>query len=289
MPCSYCLSIAGITLQLQTEQTLELEEAFAPFLTEETTPDVRAEFVQAERLPPIPERTLYRDTGRQICEENGRILRFFYSSPDAAEPYAAAFCCEDGKHIRVQYLKSGSGCVSQLGNSFFHLDLEDILIRHGRLCFHAACVETKLGGILFSGPSGIGKSTQAELWCRHRGARQINGDRPALSRTEAGWLAWGSPYAGSSGVHVNDSCPVTAIVMLRQAKQCTLRRLSSREAFRAVWTGLALHSWDRCFMETASGLAMDLIGAVPVFEFSCTPDETAVAYLEQGLRKDKNL
>ncbi len=186
----------------------------------------------------------------------------------------------------MQYLEKGSHCVSELHNSFAHLCFEGILIHEHRLCLHAACVRTQWGGILFSGPSGIGKSTQADLWCKHRGAEQINGDRPILSKGNEEWLAWGSPYAGSSNCHVNESCPVRAIVMLRQAGSCSLRRLSAKEAFRAVWSGLTVPAWDATAVEAACDLALELSTTVPVYEFDCTPDVAAVEFLEQGLEKE---
>ena len=74
--------------------------------------------------------------------------------------------------------------------------------------------------------------------------------------------------------------------MLKQAQHCTLRRLAQPEAFRAIWSGLTIHSWDEKFVETASVMTLDLIGTVPVFEFGCTPDVQAVDYLEQELRKE---
>ena len=85
---------------------------------------------------------------------------------------------------------------------------------------------------------------------------------------------------------MNESCPVTAIVMLQQAKTCSLQRLSQPEAFRAVWSGLTIHSWDQWFVEEAFRLTSELISTVPVFRFCCTPDEYAVEYLEQELRKE---
>ena len=199
-------------------------------------------------------------------------------------PYGAAW--EEDSVIRVEYLPEAAAYVSEFGNSFAHLSIEELMIRFQRVCLHAACVQTPLGGLLFSGPSGIGKSTQADLWCRYRDSRQINGDRPILGRSGDGWLAWGSPYAGSSRVHVNESCPVRAILMLRQEKQCSLRRLGLAEAFRCIWSGLAVHSWDRSFVETASSLALELAAAVPVYEFGCTPDEAAVNFLERELGKE---
>ena len=56
-------------------------------------------------------------------------------------------------------------------------------------------------GILFSGPSGIGKSTQAALWQRYAGAEIVNGDR-ALVRPDTGTVS-GVFYAGTSGISRN--------------------------------------------------------------------------------------
>lgn len=285
MSYSYTLSIAGLLIRMETEQPLTVEREFSPFFAQDGTPDFWARYRQVDTLPGIPAEILHEDNCYRVHPDGkGGCLRSFFDAPRDDTPYAVAQYDADG--IRVDYLEKGKRCVSEMGTSFFCLGFEELLIRKERLCFHAACVDTPLGGILFSGPSGIGKSTQAELWSRYRGAKQINGDRPILSKGENGWLAWGSPYAGSSRCHINESCSVAAIVMLKQDESCSLRRLGRGEAFRAVWSGLTMHNWDAGFVEKACDLALELIENVPVFEFACTPDAVAVDYLERELEKD---
>lgn len=287
---NYGFSIAGLELQLKIDQNLELQTSFLPFVTENSLPDFIAVFRRTDELPAIPEKVLHEDICYRVhsCTD-GRILRSFFDAPKERTPYAVAAADYAAGTLQVDYLKSGAHCLSQTKNTFFHVGFETLLLYRERLCFHAACVRTALGGILFSGPSGVGKSTQAELWCKHRGAEQMNGDRPILSKGNSGWLAWGSPYAGSSRCYVNASCPVSAVVMLRQAESCSLRRLSAKEAFRAVWSGLTVPAWDAKAMETACDLALELSTTVPVYEFGCTPDVTAVEFLERGLEKESVL
>ena len=264
--------------------------AFLPFKQRVDDPDYTVIFREVEALPGIPETVIHEDECYRVHpDEKGGYIRSFFDAPRDYTPYAVASYDHPGGLIQIDCLKKGSHCVSELHNSFFHIGFEAMLVHQNRLCLHAACVDTPLGGILFSGPSGIGKSTQANLWHTHRGAKHINGDRPILSKDGGKWFAWGSPYAGSSRCHVNERCSVTAIVILQQAKTCRLQRLSLPEAFRAVWSGLTVHTWDKTFVEKAFDRTMDLIGTVPVFMFQCTPDLLAVEYLEQELRKERCL
>lgn len=290
MPFQYRLSVAGITFQLDTVIPLVQNKEFTPFLTQSADIDVHAVFRPIEKLPPLPQSLLFSGLAyRDALDDQENPQRFFYETAQDPVHYAVSTLKSGGREIQVDYLESYSRCVSELRNCFVHLGLEAILLYRSKLCLHATCVDTPLGGILFSGVSGIGKSTQAELWCKHRGARQINGDRPILSKEGKSWQAWGSPYAGSSKCHVNDSCAVSAIVLLDQAETCSLRRLGTAEAFRGVWAGLTVRSWDSAFVETASLLTVDLVTSVPVYAFSCTPDEQAVSFLEQELRKEHHV
>ena len=280
--------IAGVRLRLEMDCTPKTDGRFHPFLTTEGEPDYIIRVCQVEALPPIPAEVIHEEKSYRVHPDGrGGYIRSFIDAPLEDHPYAVV--TDDGEQIRVDYLAEGIGCVSQITNCFFYPGFEELMLRKDRLCFHAACVDTPLGGILFSGRSGIGKSTQAELWCRHRNARQINGDRPILSQDGDGWRAWGSPYAGSSGVHVNESCTVSAIIMLRQAKSCSLRRLDPGEAFRTVWSGMTMHSWNGESVERTCDLTLALIERIPVWEFACTPDAAAVDYLERELRKEGHL
>lgn len=287
MPEQHYLRIGGIGLLLDTDQILPADPHFQPFRTAPFAPDWTVQFRRTASLPPVQERVILEDSCWRIhARSEGKYLQTWFDPPRDLTPYAVVDFDAEKRRIRVDYLDKGAHCVNQMRNTFAHLNFEKLLIQHERLCVHAACVRTHLGGILFSGPSGIGKSTQAALWCHHRGGRQINGDRPILSKEGEQWRAWGSPYAGSSDCHLNESCPVTAIVMLRQAPQCSIRRLDPAQALRSIWSGLTVHTWDEEFVTRAFDLAAALAGQVPVYEFACTPDAKAVAFLEAAIREE---
>ena len=275
-------SIAGVPISMETEQELPMTGSFRPFLTEEP-PVYRGRFHVVQELPEYDPAVLYGGTCYYVHPGADRT---FFDAARETTPYALARTDHEAGIVDVAYQQRCAHCVSQLDNSFFHLGFEGLLIRHDRVCFHASCVRTELGGILFSGPSGIGKSTQAKLWCDHRAAELINGDRPILQRTGEGFRAWGSPYAGSSKCHVNDSAAVSALVFLSQAKENRIRRLGGGEAFRRIYAGLTMYSWDREFVERAVDLAMELASRVPCYELACLPEISALECLEDRLKED---
>ena len=262
-------------------------ERFRPFFADcDSQAAYQIRFCQVEILPAITGPIVCSQTSYDVIADpvRGYVRRFRIENPDAA-PYAVGEYDWDNREIRISYLPEGAPYFSGMENSFFHVAWESIVIREQRLLFHAALIDTGFGGILFSGPSGIGKSTQADLWCRFRNTQLINGDRPVLQKCEDGWLGWGAPYAGSSRCYRNASSPITAIVMLKQAPQCGIRRLRPAEAFRRVYAQLTLNNWDETCVSLAADLVTALVWDVPVFEFSCTPDEAAVEFLEKELEK----
>ena len=63
--------------------------------------------------------------------------------------------------------------------------MEKRMLAKDAMVLHCSVLKVKSGVILFSGPSGIGKSTQAGLWTKYRKARVINGDRTLLKKRMA--------------------------------------------------------------------------------------------------------
>ena len=163
---------------------------------------------------------------------------------------------------------------------FNRIGLETLLLQHQGLLLHASLIDK---GIAFAGPSGAGKSTQAALWAQYAGAEILNGDRAALRRTEEGWFAYGSPYAGTSGIYRRGCTPLKAIVVPGKGTENSLRRLSSTEAFARIYPEISVQRWDREFTKKAADLCICLLEEIPVYYLECRPGESAVRLLQKGL------
>ncbi|MBQ8015629.1 MAG: hypothetical protein IJ264_05525 [Clostridia bacterium] len=150
------------------------------------------------------------------------------------------------------------------------------LCRSQTLFLHSATVDYNGSGIVFAGPSGIGKTTQAELWQKYAGAEIINGDKIFVKRTENGFYAFASPWKGSSPYCINRNVPLKAIVVLRQSETNRIRGLKSEELLEYLVPHVFLPFWDEKCMEAALETLDLFLSEVPVFLLECRPDEEAV-------------
>ena len=274
-----CITLAGRTIRLESPSPVEPGEVLREFcrpMVGDADGCIRLETVP--RLPaPVGG---IRVEGRHF-ETNRRI---FHDEGTGTDSYAMVEYAPD-RQVRV-LLRSDFAEMGTKGYVLLNLlCLEQLLLELDALMLHASFICHQGRGILFSGPSGIGKSTQARLWEEYRGAETLNGDRAAIRLDEGVWRAYGLPVAGSSRIFRNESAPIEAIVVLRQAPDNRIRPMSPAEAIRTLLPEFSIHRWDREFLDRVLDLSTALLTAVPVYLLECTPDENAVQLLHRTLEK----
>ena len=157
------------------------------------------------------------------------------------------------------------------------------LLKQGVLHLHSSFVLCKDKALVFTGPSGIGKTTQAERWAQYRGSSIINGDIGFVQRTPQGYTAWGTPWHGSSPYCLNTSVPVKALVVLKQAPENRLRELTGFEKVREVSGSVFYPTWLENGMELCTDTLNHLLTDLPVYRLDNRADEAAVNLLAAEL------
>lgn len=151
-----------------------------------------------------------------------------------------------------------------------------LLARTGGLLVHASLVKYRDEALLFTAASGVGKTTQAELWLRYRNARILNGDKAILCPGPDGCVAWGSPWRGSSSYVCNECAPLKAVVVLEQAGENRLVRLDENQAMARFFPHVFYPSWDRSCTEGVLASLSDVLRRTPTYLLACRPDREAV-------------
>lgn len=274
--------IAGMefSVEMPAELMYENDYRLAPFRVEQVENPAVFRFEKAEPLRPPEGAFLIRSGDRMVYED------VCYFGPIGNSWETSLFRTAEAEgQVQVQ-LRAGAfpGRVPAR-TALDAFAVEHRILQHGGVLFHCSFIERKGKAILFTAPSRTGKSTQAELWKQHREAAVINGDRAALRIVNGRVLAEGVPFCGSSPYCENRCLPVEAIVYLLQATVTTVRRLRGFEAFSRIWEGISVNTWDRQDLELAADIVKTVAESVPLWHMPCTPDERAVAVLEETLRK----
>lgn len=277
---------AGLTFRIygKMEDMKEREGVLEPFRVEAAQWDHSLEFEVVSELPePEGEEVFVR--GHLRVYRSGEDQLNYVGSVGRAATDGYMCIRRRGSHSHVQVIRSEipAGITPRLVLNA--LQTEHYLIQRDSFLLHASFIRWNDRAILFTAPSGTGKSTQAELWRSLRGAEVINGDRAAISLESDGVTAWGVPYCGTSGICRNARLPVAAIVYLSQAPETVIRRLKGLQAFRYVWEGCSVNVWDECDVSRCVQTVMAVTEQTPVFHLACTPDVTAVEALENMLRR----
>lgn len=280
MEQKFCIS--GVRISIRSSEELGCSMRWQQFLDNFTVADLIYEIRYAHTLPEregIPEfesrRVCVNSTGNCICRT--------YFDVETGLPAAFAEEQKDGScAITVKKsLYPWGGCIEHL---FEVYALPHYLLRFDRLMLHCAYIEHNTRAILFTAPSGTGKTTQAKLWQQYQGSTIINGDRAAVSMTENCVFAHGLPISGSSSDCENKTLPVAAIVCLSQAGENCLTRLRGLDAIKQLLRGVYLLPEFRAEFPMVFSLADKITQKAPVFHLACLPNQDAVTMLANALQ-----
>ena len=212
------------------------------------------------------------------ADKECRILNF----EGAKEPYAVYI--EESKDYTHTWVSTQVCEMLQYETVFGSLlGLEKIVLRSDALILHSAYMCRDGKAILFSAPSGTGKSTQADLWTKYRGTRTVNGDKSLLVRRQDGWYAYGWPICGSSEICYNESYPIQAIVMIHQAKENSIERLGVAGSVKRLLSQITMNMWNTEFQLKTIDKIEQLATEIPMYEMGCDISEHAVECLENIL------
>ena len=214
-----------------------------------------------------------------VITGNG-LVKYYRLAP--SEPiYAASFFNPKDKIVDVRYLSDKKDIMKHIENSFFCSSIEDILLERNRFFFHACCIGTELGAVLFSGDSGIGKSTQGALWRKYGASEIISDDRPIIGREADGWYAFSSPINGKSVSYGNYSSEIATLVFLGQERENRITEISKKTAFKEIVRQSAFAFCEKEQINRMFDLIGDFCEKVRILKYDCLPDKSAFDYLQR--------
>jgi hypothetical protein len=283
---NYYLKIADIKIHVKSPFKINIGVESEDFISCDEGDDIFLEYIGVKEPIKI-EGTLLYDYEIKFYKTDLGIMHQLHPAKNY-DPYTWVIPVNK-HHYEVLYLIGEEKCIDYSRNIIDIMNIENVLNKFNGFILHSSFINWQNNGILFSAPSGTGKSTQADLWNKHENAEIINGDRAGVRNVDGVWSAYGLPVAGSSGIYKNKKAQISHIIVLRQGTENKLTRLSPRDAFIKIYSETTIHTWDDEFQNNILNMISDLVQNVPVYLYECLPDESAVEFLKEQIIKDNKL
>ncbi|HOH18091.1 MAG TPA: hypothetical protein PK087_02075 [Bacilli bacterium] len=208
----------------------------------------------------------------------GKDKKVIYTFNKKAVPISRVELSNDLKRITI-FLSN------KLGDNLFMMEyivtglyFLEIALSCGYLPLHASAIIYQNEALLFSAPSGVGKSTQANLWKKNIPEIVfLNDDKPLiLCKDQA--LVFGTPWSGKTFRNVNVSAALKTIVFLKQGPINEIISLSDEDKMIHLFKNTH-RSQILINQEVMIESIKHLIGRTKIIAYSCTPNQDAFTTL----------
>lgn len=174
--------------------------------------------------------------------------------------------------------------------------------RQSFFAIHSASILYRDQVWLFSGHSGMGKSTHTNLWKEQFGTEIINGDLNLIGwsngeQTNIGQsvdkpgskghpIVYGMPWCGTSGIASTKSYPLGGIVLLGRSDNDHFESLTNDQKIVRVMQRMISPVWTEDMLETNLKCAAKLAKEVPIYYLLCTKEPSSAYVMKARIDKE---
>lgn len=200
----------------------------------------------------------------EVAPENGQLTFVSRYTPDFAQVEMEICPVRPEWAQEYEYMYVGTTFANQLE-------------RLGGSTLHGSAISYRGEGVIFSAPSGTGKSTHTALWkqCFGDDVTFVNDDRPAIRVMDGVPMMYGTPWSGKTALNNPLSVPLKAIVFLERGEENKVSRLGFTESMLLLGGQMAKPYYDAVLGSKVVDLMVELAKHVPIYRLTCNMDPAA--------------
>jgi len=151
-----------------------------------------------------------------------------------------------------------------------------LTVKYNAIMIHASGVFDGEAGRLFTGVSGVGKSTMANIW-RNSGSLILNDDRLIIRKEGADFFMYNTPMCY---VDTNKRAKLNCIYTIKHASINTLEPLIGVKAVSRLMAFCIQHNYKQSFIEHHIDFISDLCSNISVSEIGFVPNNSIINFIK---------
>lgn len=137
--------------------------------------------------------------------------------------------------------------------------------------------ETNGTGIVFTGNSGVGKSTISQIFRENTTWKQISDDRIFVKISSRGYRAFGNPFDYKIQRISNESTDIKHLFFLHHSSENCIKAVEHGEKIRRLLTICLLPYWDSIHLRRASVRLSNFSQGLKMYDLYFRPDNDIVS------------
>lgn len=280
------LEIAGLTLRLNGPAILFPRE-FSSFTSKiSCLPDQEIDLICQPPSRKANGTVLLRNQELAVMEAADRYVFLFPAMKNILE----ASMTKDGTYVRIYTVLAPSeenlSCLFHAIRLFFLF----LAQKKGLFALHSASLLYHEKAWLFSGHSGMGKSTHTNLWHELFRTPILNGDLNLLGQKDGRFFVYGLPWCGTSGIFTTETHELGGIILLsRDPEKDFLQNFSPEDKIIRVMQRLISPCWTEEQLSENLAFSECLAENLPVLSLSCTKNPSAARTMKEAIDRMEEL
>jgi len=281
---SFNLGIADYTIRLLSDSEIKLEEGYLPFVIPES---IQVPDFTIECLTEI--NTAQFEAGDLVFEAKNDKQRFYsiysigselgfvvYNQQKEDEIQQVALLDRTFTHWKV-WSEIIENAIIPLKYPLGPIIMHYITLKTSAVMMHASAAFDGNNARLFTGFSGVGKSTISRLMA-DAGNQIINDDRIIIRNIDSSYFVYNTPmyYADKP-----KKALLKSVFLISHSPENKIKKLSGATAISKVMAFCIQNNFDKQFIQNRLTFFGELCKTVSIFELGFVPNEQVVHFIKE--------
>ena len=283
------IRVADINIAIEPIDKDFFSRRFKEYICDFNKADLNIKLILTDKISlPTGEINILSDKTTEL-RINDNIKCRYIRDIDTKEIYSATYSNKTHSDIYIELLSSYSHPLFSLTDLEYtktsFLLSNKLSYIGNNLLFHGSAIDYRGQGIIFTAPSGTGKSTHTSLWKKIFGdaVTIINDDKPIIKSLDESIFMYGSPWSGSTDINTNKKVPLKAIVVLRRGDENKIRRLSPNESIRYLMQETTRPIQEKDIIISIVDMIDQILTKIPIYFLECNTDTSAAITVKKEL------